>query len=36
MPRFAKQRAAEDPNGFALVDVTADGAQRTPLRHVLA
>jgi long-chain acyl-CoA synthetase len=26
MPRFAKQRATENPDGFALVDVTADGA----------
>ena len=27
MPRFAKQRATEDPDGFALVDVSADGAR---------
>lgn len=27
MPHFAKRRATEDPNGFALVDITAHGAQ---------
>lgn len=27
MPRFAKQRATEDPDGFALVDVSVDGAR---------
>ncbi len=27
MPSFAKQRAAEDPDGFALVDITADGVR---------